>query len=153
MTLVRRISRDLRPSILDDFGLSAAVEWYAGEFAKRTGIQCRLDVQSDIKISNPEVTTAVYRVFQESLTNVARHSRATEVSVSLSHEDDLMTLVVTDNGRGITPEEQYQTESLGLLGMQERVEYLGGRFRIEGQPGEGTTVKTHFPVGAKGVDR
>jgi signal transduction histidine kinase len=142
---VRRISTELRPRILDDRGLMAAVEWAAKEFQSRTGTKCRLDLpQADIVIDR-ELATALFRILQESFTNVARHSKATQVKVRLAKEDDSLILEVHDNGRGITEEQLSADSSLGILGMRERALLLGGELAISGAPAEGTTIKVRIP--------
>jgi PAS domain S-box-containing protein len=145
---VRRIASDLRPAVLDDFGLVAAMEWQLGEFERRSGINC--DWQSDIKTIevNKDVATAVFRIFQESLTNVARHALATQVAVSIVTADGHITLQIRDNGRGITREQLQGSSSLGLPGMRERVALLGGHLVIDGSPGQGTNVLVRIPLPA-----
>lgn len=146
--LVRRIASDLRPSILDDFGLSAAMEWQALEWSQRTGIPCRLDVSlmpEDFEI-DADRRTALFRVFQESLTNVARHARATQVAVTLLQDGDQLMLTIQDNGQGIDPEKLKSGRSLGLMGMQERVREVGGEMEIITAPGKGATICVHVPV-------
>jgi PAS domain S-box-containing protein len=142
---VRRISTQLRPGILDDLGLVAAVEWAAEEFEGRSGIRCYLQVpQEEIEIDQ-ERATAVFRIFQETLTNVARHAGATELRVSLAQENGILSLEVRDNGKGVTEEQIFAARSLGILGMRERALLLGGDFEIRGAPGEGTTVHARIP--------
>jgi PAS domain S-box-containing protein len=142
---VRRISTELRPAILDAMGLVAAVEWAAGEFEARTGTKCRLDLpQEDIAI-DPQRATALFRIFQETLTNVARHANATEVSVRLAKENGNLSLRVRDNGKGISEEQLSAGSSLGILGMRERALLLGGKLAISGAAGEGTIVRVRIP--------
>jgi PAS domain S-box-containing protein len=142
---VRRISTELRPGILDDLGLLAAVEWATEEFQSRTGTKCRLDLPpNDIAIDR-EVATALFRILQETFTNVARHANATQVSVRLAREDDGLTLEVRDNGKGINEEQVSADSSLGILGMRERATLLGGELTISGAPDEGTTLKVQIP--------
>lgn len=144
---VRRISTELRPPILDDMGLGAAVEWATEEFQSRSGTKCRLDLpQQDIVIDR-ECTTALFRILQETFTNVARHANATHVSVRLAKEDSGLILEITDNGKGISQERLSPGNSLGILGMRERALLLGGEFDIHGIPGGGTTVKVRIPAG------
>lgn len=148
---VRRIATELRPGILDDLGLEAAIEWQAQEFHERTGIKCQLTSSLATVDLDRELSTAVFRILQETLTNVARHANATRVEIGLSEEADRLILDVVDNGRGITDQEIADPKSLGLLGMRERAALLGGEVRIVGLPGEGTTVKAEIslkrPVG------
>ena len=142
---VRRISTELRPAILDALGLVAAVEWAAGEFEARTGIKCRLDLPTNDIVIDQERATALFRIFQETLTNVARHANASEVEVRLAKGEGNLTLEVHDNGKGITGEPLLSATSLGILGMQERALLLGGDFAIVSSPGEGTTVRVRIP--------
>ncbi|HEV2379687.1 MAG TPA: MEDS domain-containing protein [Terriglobia bacterium] len=142
---VRRISTELRPAILDAVGLVAAVEWAAGDFEGRTGTKCQLDLpQEDIAIDQ-ERATALFRIFQETLTNVVRHANATVVSVRLAKEDSNLTLRVHDNGTGVSEEQLSAGSSLGILGIRERALLLGGELTITGDPGEGTTVRVRIP--------
>ena len=143
---VRRISSELRPSILDDLGLGAAMEWLGHDFATRTGIDCAVSVPSNVSIA-AERGTVVFRMCQEALTNVARHAGASHVSIDLMIDlDDCLTLEVSDNGRGITDEEVHRPDSLGLLGMRERAALLGGVAEVKGKPGQGTTVTVRVPL-------
>jgi PAS domain S-box-containing protein len=143
---VRRIATELRPGILDDLGLAAAVEWAAEEFQARTGTTCRVRLpEFDIAI-DPERATAVFRIFQETLTNIARHANATEVDVILARSNGDLSLEVRDNGKGIADAKLLESQSLGILGMRERALLLGGEFTISSAPGAGTTVKVRIPV-------
>lgn len=146
ITAVRRIATSLRPGVLDDFGLSAAIEWQASEFEARTGIRCQMARLPDELPVTEDQATAVFRIFQETLTNVARHAAATRVEVNLAQNDDTLWLQVKDNGRGVTTEEIRHTRSLGLVGMRERAWLLGGEFRVSGEPGLGTTVTVQIPL-------
>jgi PAS domain S-box-containing protein len=141
---VRRISTELRPGILDDLGLMAAVEWAAEEFQSRTGIDCRLDLPVDDIVIDRERATALFRILQETLTNVARHSHATQVNVRLAKEEGSLILEVHDNGKGISKEELSAGRSLGILGMRERALILGGGLAISGAPGQGTTIEVRY---------
>ena len=138
--VVRRIASELRPAALDDLGLAEAIEWQAQQFEARTGIAvlCACH-QDEIKLSR-EQSTAVFRIFQEALTNVQRHARATKVDVTLKSEAGVLTLTIRDDGRGITDEEQRGAHTLGLLGMRERAKLVGGELDIKGIAGRGTTV-------------
>jgi PAS domain S-box-containing protein len=142
---VRRISTELRPAILDAVGLVAAVEWAAGEFAARTGTKCQLDLPQGDVVIDEERATALFRIFQETLTNVARHANATEVNVRLDEEDGNLTLEVHDNGGGIREEQLSAGSSLGILGMRERARLLGGELTLAGALGAGTTVRVRIP--------
>jgi signal transduction histidine kinase len=142
---VRRIATELRPSVLDTFGLVAAIEWQADDFQKRTKIHCDYEGPQDLKV-NQELSTTVFRICQEALTNVARHSAATEVTIRLTVDGDWLSLEVRDNGKGISPEALAQTRSLGVLGMRERARIAGGEFEIGGRPGEGATIRARLPL-------
>jgi signal transduction histidine kinase len=142
---VRRIATDLRPGILDDFGLAAALEWQAQEFERRTGIRCVLRATVDQGTVDPLVSTAVFRIFQESLTNVARHSQASRVAVTLEHRRTDLVLEVQDDGIGIADRDASHVRSIGLAGMRERAQLVGGGFSISGAPGAGTTVLVQIP--------
>lgn len=144
--IVRRISSDLRPGVLDDFGLAAACDWQLQEFEKRTGITYDVSAEIDEDRVPPATATTAFRILQESLTNVMRHAQATHITVRLTHDQDNLTLLVQDNGRGITVEEQATTRSLGLLGMRERAAQLGGSVEITGAPGAGTSVIVVLPL-------
>ena len=141
---VRRLASELRPTLLDEFGLVAAIKWYAREFEERTGIKARCDCPPEPRHVTPERGTAIFRIVQEALTNVLRHSGATEVVITLQHNAHCC-LTVHDNGHGITDEERSKPTSLGLLGMRERVALIGGEINIEGSPGKGTTVTVMIP--------
>lgn len=143
---VRRIATELRPGILDDLGLVAAIEWQANEFQGRTGIEC--DVASTLTDDAPldaDLNTAFFRIFQETLTNIMRHANATQVIVRSSEEQGSVLLSVKDNGRGITAAEIHDTRSIGLLGMCERAALLGGEVAFQSESGKGTTVKVRIP--------
>jgi two-component system sensor histidine kinase UhpB len=149
--VVRRISADLRPSVLDDLGLIAALSWQAQEFESRTEMQCEFVTSIDYINLEAETATGVFRVFQEALTNVMRHSKATKVVVVLREDErslfgeESLVLEIRDNGRGITEEEILNPESLGLLGMKERVLAFGGELQILGDPDGGTTLILKIP--------
>ncbi|WDT77235.1 MAG: AAA family ATPase [Candidatus Manganitrophus sp.] len=142
---VRQVASELRPIVLDDLGLPAAIEWQAKEFQERTGITCRCFLQEEIAIDRMH-STAVFRVFQEALTNVARHSGASDVEIKLNEEKGAAFLQVRDNGRGITEEQRLHQKSLGLIGMRERARACGGEVGIEGIPGKGTTITVRVPL-------
>jgi PAS domain S-box-containing protein len=143
---VRSIATQLRPGILDNLGLIAAIEWQVFDFQSRTGIECEfLSLPVDTSLDE-KFSSAIFRIFQEILTNVTRHAKATSVSTSMREEAGTLILEVRDNGRGITEEETYNAKSLGLLGMRERVDLLGGQFSIMGVCGEGTIVTVRVPI-------
>jgi PAS domain S-box-containing protein len=142
---VRGIAVRLRPGVLDDLGLTDALEWYTTDFEKRTGIACTFDYL-DVPEVNDTVATAAYRITQEALTNVARHSDATHVGVTLKAEEGRLTLEVIDNGRGFRTEGLEEFECLGMAGMRERASLVGGRLEIQSQPGAGATVFFALPI-------
>jgi signal transduction histidine kinase len=142
---VQRISTGLRPGLLDDLGLTAAIEWQAEEFENRTGIKCSLTLEREDITLDEKRATALFRVFQETITNVARHAQATRVSASLKEKDGVLKLRVRDNGKGITKKQISNPKSFGLLGMRERVHTWGGEVKIIGKPGKGTTVVVRMP--------
>lgn len=142
---VQRISTELRPGILDDLGLPAALEWAAEEFETRTGTKCRIRVPDEDITIDRDRATALFRIFQETITNVARHAKATEVRVRLAEENGQLVLEVHDNGLGINEEQLSTGTSLGILGMRERARLLGGELVIQGVPGVGTTVRARIP--------
>jgi len=141
---VRRISTELRPGVLD-LGLAAAVEWQVQEFQTRTGIQCKVRLLAQ-GMYPPNVSTALFRILQETLTNVARHAKATRVEVVKQKQRDRLVLRIRDNGRGFDPADPSRSKSLGLLGMRERAAILGGQVKIASAPGKGTTVTAWIPL-------
>ncbi len=145
LEIVRRLSSELRPGILDDLGLAAAIEWQAEAFSDRSRIACQLDLDETADRLNCDLSTALFRIFQEALTNVARHAQATEVHVELRVDPEEVTLIVEDDGRGIAPDEISGSSSLGLLGMRERARALGGEIIVAGVPDQGTTVTARIP--------
>jgi len=143
---VRRICSDLRPSVLDHIGLTAATEWQVEEWQARTGIRCAMASSLNDEHIDPGRATAAFRVLQEALTNVARHAAATSVQVRLWTDAGRLRLEVHDNGRGIAPATVDDSTSLGLLGMKERVFSFGGSVEIFGAPERGTTVDVSIPL-------
>ncbi len=142
---VRRICTELRPSILDDFGLVEAIKWQADQFQKRTRIECTLDpVPEDIEIDKDR-STALFRIFQEALTNVLKHAEATKVKARLTKEKDNIILEVIDNGKGITDKQLSKPQSFGLIGMRERVYPWGGKVEVIGDSNKGTKIKVSMP--------
>jgi len=143
---VQRIATELRPQILDVLGLAEAVRWETSEFEKRTGIQCQLQLPpSDIEL-NRKIKITVFRIFQEAMTNIARHSGAKKVEINLQMDAQQVVLEIIDNGRGIVPNEIFNKNSLGLLGIRERVHFLNGQFDITGNLYEGTQVRVTIPL-------
>jgi signal transduction histidine kinase len=143
---VRRLSTELRPAILDNLGLIAAIDWLAQEFQRRTGVSCEFITAEDDLVIDQERTTALFRITQEALTNVARYASAHSVQILLEREGSQLLLRVTDDGRGITEADQRSTHSFGLLGMRERAHLLRGTFEIKGQSGRGTTLTVRIPA-------
>jgi len=141
----RRIVTDLRPSVLDDLGLSAALRWQATEFAKHTGARVDVDAPETGLHIDRDIALALFRIFQETLTNVARHARATEVAVKLSANDDALVLQIRDNGIGFSEDDLRKPTSLGIRGMRERAQQLGGDMSVSAEPGSGTTVVISIP--------
>lgn len=143
---VRRISSELRPGLLDDLGLQAAMEWQVKEFQKRTGIDCEVTFNSDTTGLDQERATTIFRIFQETLTNIVRHSEATIVKVSLTEMSGKLVLEVRDNGIGITDNQISNAKSFGLIGMQERANLLGGDIKLYGVKDKQTTVTLSIPL-------
>ena len=142
---VRRISSELRPSLLYNLGLDAAIEWHLKEFGKRSGLKTIfIEPAGEVKIPDP-VKNGLFRIFQESLTNVCRHANATKVIVSLEQKDGLLTLTIEDDGQGFEQEKIGAKQTLGILGMRERCEMVGGNYAILSAPGQGTTVAVAVP--------
>jgi len=143
---VRRIATELRPGMLDDLGLIASMEWQARDFEKRSGIKCTVSHENQDLPLTHEQSLALFRIFQEALTNISRYAEAKQVEVNLSLAGDQLTLEITDDGRGIRAEKINDVHSLGLIGMRERARYMGGTFYVHGVPGEGTSLKVSIPV-------
>jgi PAS domain S-box-containing protein len=141
---IRRISTELRPAVLD-LGLAAAVEWQVQDFQARSGIRCKVRLLTQEVVAS-NASTAMFRIFQETLTNVARHAKATRAEVVLQKQRDRLVLLIRDNGRGFAEEDPCVSNSLGLLGMRERAAILGGRVNISSAPGRGTTVTAWIPL-------
>jgi PAS domain S-box-containing protein len=141
LNVVKRIASELRPSILDDIGLVAAMRWQARQFEAQAGIVCQCDFRLEEVDLDQQQSTAIFRVFQEALTNVLRHAEATRIDITLEKEDDDFVLTISDNGRGITANEKSEPLSLGLLGMRERVNLIGGTIEITGVEGRGTEIR------------
>jgi PAS domain S-box-containing protein len=144
--MVQQIARELRPSVLDNIGLGAALQFEARRFAERSGLQCQVTLAGEIPALDPGQATGVFRVFQELLTNVARHARATQVSVALTRMDSQLVLEVTDNGCGISTAATAAVESLGVLGMRERAAMIGAELKLVGEPGKGTIASLILPL-------
>jgi PAS domain S-box-containing protein len=143
---VRKIASELRPVILDDLGITAAIEWQTQEYQKRSGIPCRFHVIPAEFELDQKRSTALFRIFQETLTNVFRHARASEVNITLEKRDGTVNLLVKDNGIGISKKKINNPRSIGLLGIKERAHSLGGSVEIKGIRNKGTTVSVTIPV-------
>ncbi len=146
---VQRISSELRPGVLDHLGLPDAIEWQAKEFKEQTGIGCTTSIPSDLVVEDLNLSTAVFRIFQETLTNIIRHSKASRVDVVLKKEDNILELNVQDNGIGILNDKVVNHASFGLMGMRERARFLGGKVSITGIPGKGTAVLVRIPLDSR----
>ena len=143
---VRRIATELRPGVLDNLGLAAAIEWQAAEFQERTGIVCEVKIEVNETILDMEFNTMCFRIFQEALTNIVRHAKATHVDVRLTQVEHELVLTVRDNGRGISEADVVHARSIGLIGMRERVAQVGGQVFFFGLPDRGTTVTMRVPM-------
>ena len=150
---VHRIITELRPILLDDLGLTAAIEWQAQEFQERSGIVCDVDMNCVDSTIDKDLATTLFRVFQETLTNVGRHSGATAVRVRLVQEDHELRLEVGDNGKGITRKQVSNPRSFGIMGIRERVNLWNGSVHITGKRGRGTTVTIQIPTPGEGDPR
>lgn len=146
MEAVRDLSSHLRPPVLDDLGLVPAIEWQAGELGRRFALDCNLDLPTQELELDPQRTTALFRIFQEAMTNVCRHAKATQVDISLRTLDGSHLLEIVDNGSGIDEQLVWQESSLGLIGMRERAGALGGRVQIRARPQGGTKVAVRVPA-------
>lgn len=142
---VKRIAAELRPGVLDDLGISAAIEWQAGEFEKLAEIECEFSSNPRDIILDQERSIAIFRIFQEILTNIILHAKATKVRISLKEKGSSIVLKVRDNGKGISNKQISDSKSFGLIGMRERVRPWGGEIKISGAPGKGTTVVASIP--------
>jgi signal transduction histidine kinase len=148
----KRIAKSLRPAILDQ-GLNAALEWQAQEFEKHAGIPCHFRTNDDELSLDSGQATGVFRVFQEALTNVAKHAQAKRVEVQMFATDKLVTLEVRDDGVGLRKQDLAKPDSFGVRGMQERVHHLGGWIDVSGAPGKGTTLMLSIPRNGHGRTR
>jgi signal transduction histidine kinase len=151
---VRTICSGLRPGVLDDLGLAAAIEWQANEFASRNGVRCKVSVPPVDLHLDGDRATATFRIFQECLTNVIRHAQAKSVRVDLCQEEESILLVVQDDGIGFS-ESGFSNAfgSLGLLGMKERAQFCGGDMQISSSLGNGTTVTVRVPLDIPRAER
>ena len=148
----RRMAADLRPLLLDDLGLVPAIEWLASSFSQRCGVPCSLSVDEGLELELQEpYATAVFRIVQESLANVAKHAGASQVAVALGKAAGAVILVVQDNGCGFFTAAARKPQSLGLMGLRERAQLLGGRVTIKSAPGQGTCVEVCIPLQQAGA--
>ena len=143
---VQRISSELRPVVLDDIGLLAAIKWLAQDFQDRTRIKCRANLETFDDELDPECSIAIFRIMQEALTNVARHAQATQVRVSLKKKKKNLELKINDNGIGIGESDIVSSDSLGIIGMRERILPFDANFRLQGIPDKGTTLSVTLPM-------
>ena len=143
---VRKISANLRPKVLDQLGFLPAIEWQVKAFSRRTKIKCELDINSNLEL-NPIASSTLFRIFQESLTNIARHSKASKIKLSLEvNGNDSLIMRIKDNGVGISNGFNSKKPSLGILGMKERALSLGGFLNVEKIPNGGTEVTVNIPI-------
>lgn len=144
--LVRKLATELRPEVLDELGLIAALKWYTRDFEERTGIQTGFTVYPKDFRLEPQLSTAVFRIFQEIMNNISRHSRAGKVTIFLRKQQHLFLMRVRDNGIGIREEEMNNKRSFGIIGMQERVKLQKGQIKIHGIRNKGTTIVLEIPL-------
>ena len=145
MKSANNILRSLRPSVLDSFGLIAAIEMETEEFEKRTGISCPINQVDEGAEISPDASIALFRIFQETLTNIMKHAKASEVTVDIANRKEGVDLVISDNGCGLKEVDRQKPRSFGLRGIQERVAHFNGKVLISSKPGKGTTVQVHVP--------
>lgn len=143
---LRKIATELRPGILDTLGLSSSIEWLVKGYEKKKGIRCNLNLDVNDKQFDKSISTCFFRICQESLTNISKHADADEISIQLFLNDSKLVLIVKDNGKGMTINKQKNPFSMGLIGMKERVNNLGGNFEIESELGKGTLIKTEVII-------
>ena len=142
---VRWLSTVLRPTWLDDLGLSDTLKWLAEEFQEMTDIKCKIDIERKLDLDK-QLSTTIYRIFQEALTNIFRHSKASQIHISLKKENNWAILTVVDNGMGISKKQIANPRSFGIIGMRERAQFMGGTFEISGTKNKGTSVTLSIPV-------
>jgi signal transduction histidine kinase len=143
---VRNVVNDLRPSIFDKFGLWEAIAWKAEEFEERMGVHCAVSMSEELPQPPGEVAIGIFRVFEEAMTNIARHAQASRVQINARIEEDAIALDVVDNGRGMSRQQMHRTNSFGLLGMRERAAQWGGTLQVESEQGTGTAVRLRLPL-------
>jgi two-component system sensor histidine kinase UhpB len=151
MSSVKRIIAKLRPEILDEHGLEEAIKWYAKEFAERNGVGMNLKIHMGIVLSM-DISHTIFMIIQESLTNISRHAKATQVYIGLNISEDNIIIRVSDNGIGIKKDEIESKTSWGIISMKERAKSLGGTFDIYSEPGDGTVIRIVIPLVSHGID-
>lgn len=142
---VKRISSNLRPAMLDVLGLTATIRWYVERFSHSSGIATELDLPDYIRLSDVS-GIAIFRIIQEGLTNVAKHSGATRLVIGVRKQEGVLILEIADNGKGVSDADLRRANSFGVIGMQERAQYLGGTLAISGKPGKGTRLVVQIPL-------
>ena len=147
---VQNITEELRPLVLDDLGLVAAIESETEQFQNRTGIECELNLPTEDLHLEQSVSASVFRVFQEAMVNVLRHAGATKITINMDASNDRLVMIIKDNGKGITEEQVYAPNAFGLMGMRERIHALGGSVEISGAQGKGVTVSVDIPLDSSG---
>lgn len=151
IALVRRISTELRPQLLDSMGLRAAIEWEIEQFQRRSGVRCVVRLTELSLDLSKEKKIAIFRIFQEAMTNIVRHAEARNIFVELERKDDDVVLTIKDDGMGFSADLVEQMQSLGLLGMYERALVMGAHFEIESKPTQGTAIKLQVPSDGSGI--
>ncbi|MBR7798847.1 MASE3 domain-containing protein [Undibacterium fentianense] len=146
ITTLRRIATDLRPRALDEGGLFFALQTLQKEFSQRHGVHCDLIADEEQLILDDEKSTAIYRIIQESLTNVARHAKASHVNIQFSRSHDVLSFIIQDDGRGIEEGAMNKTRSFGLVGMRERIKAMQGEFKVQSEVGKGTQIQIQIPL-------
>ena len=149
LNTVRTITSELRPGVLDQLGLVAAMEWQLQEFETRSGLTFDAHLDESLPVLPEDIQIALFRIFQELLTNIVRHSKANHITLSLTRKGTNLTLMVHDDGIGIETENISSNVSLGIIGMKERTQFLGGNFEIRGNPESGTTIIVEIPITEK----
>lgn len=143
---VKKLSTELHPRIIDEMGLQAAIEWYVREFEQKSNIECQLNLPEDEIELDSKTSITLFRILQETLTNVYRHAKANRVNIKLEKDEKILQLTIEDNGRGITEKEKNQPGKMGIIGMEERVHILNGELNIEKIPGNGTRISINLPL-------
>src|SRR5205807_4295070 len=144
--LKRRVIEDLRPTLLDNLGLAAAIDWQVRQTCERAGLKCSLDLADLDQDFPPEVSIVLYRIVQEALTNVVKYAKAKNVNVELLRTDSGVSVIFEDDGIGLPVGAETNALSHGISGMRQRIRALKGEFRIHGRPGVGTTIEVHVPL-------